>query len=287
MYIPWEFPLRMHRPKLVMKNDPYQQTPHSLVFQLEGLVCKYHKPRQLKKKTAKHVTFFVACCPWRFCRKTCFEACWVVFWSLSCYKELKPNTKLFIGCTVCSQTHNISLWSLSMCRKQNFEIGLKVTQQCWLFLFAFSSPIFFCFTCLIYFSLAGHLVGFILVGKVFRKAFRIFGLDERKGRWVVEQDFHANFQVNVTWFLAFFYGVLDWIVLILVWFDRVVKGAGCRRKSAPTWLVSTGYSAWHFFMDGVFKIKYPWTGRLLWQLSRQLQNFLATLVWKISSLCTN
>ena len=69
MYIPWEFPLRMHRPKLVMKNDPYQQTPHSLVFQLEGLVCKYHKPRQLKKKTAKHVTFFVSCCPWGFCRK--------------------------------------------------------------------------------------------------------------------------------------------------------------------------------------------------------------------------
>ena len=125
MYIPWEFPLRMHRPKLVMKNDPYQQTPHSLVFQLEGLVCKYHKPRQLKKKTAKHVTFFVACCPWRFCRKTCFEACWVVFWSLSCYKELKPTTKPFTGCTVRSlliQMQNISFWSLGMRRKQNFEI---------------------------------------------------------------------------------------------------------------------------------------------------------------------
>ena len=43
-----------------------------------------------------------------------------------------------------------------------------------------------------FFYLAGHLVGFILVGKVFRKAFRIFGLDERKGRWAVEEDFHAN-----------------------------------------------------------------------------------------------
>ena len=30
-------------------------------------------------------------------------------------------------------------------------------------------------------SFAGHLVGFILVGKVFRKAFRILGLGERKG----------------------------------------------------------------------------------------------------------
>ena len=47
------------------------------------------------------------------------------------------------------------------------------------------------------------------MGRVLRKTFRIFGLDERKGRWVVEQDFHANFQVNVTWFFAFFYGVLD------------------------------------------------------------------------------
>ena len=28
-------------------------------------------------------------------------------------------------------------------------------------------------------------------------------------RWVVEQDFHGNFRVNVTWFFAFFSGVLD------------------------------------------------------------------------------
>ena len=46
------------------------------------------------------------------------------------------------------------------------------------------------------------------MGKVFRKAFRILELDERKGRRVVEQDFHANFQVNVTWFFAFSSGVL-------------------------------------------------------------------------------
>ena len=47
------------------------------------------------------------------------------------------------------------------------------------------------------------------MGNVFRKALRISELDERKGRWVVEQDFHGNFQVNVTWFFAFFSGVLD------------------------------------------------------------------------------
>ena len=47
------------------------------------------------------------------------------------------------------------------------------------------------------------------MGKVFRKAFRILELDEREGRHVVEQDFHGNFQVNVTCFFAFFSGVLD------------------------------------------------------------------------------
>ena len=63
------------------------------------------------------------------------------------------------------------------------------------------------------------------MGKVFRKAFRILGLDERKGRWVVEQDFHGNFQVNVIWFFDFLSGVLDRIVLIMVWFERSLHSA--------------------------------------------------------------
>ena len=39
--------------------------------------------------------------------------------------------------------------------------------------------------------------------------------------------------------------------------------AGCRRKLPPTWLVSAGYSVWHFFTDSVFYIKFPWTVCLL------------------------
>ena len=35
------------------------------------------------------------------------------------------------------------------------------------------------------------------MGKVFRKAFRISGLGERKDRWAMEQDFHGDLQVNV------------------------------------------------------------------------------------------
>ena len=119
-----------------------------------------------------------------------------------------------------------------MCRKQNFKIvfGFKSDTAVLTFTFRFLSPrLFSRSSCLICFSLAGHLVGFILVGK----AFRILGLDERKGRWVVEQDFHGNFQVNVTWFFAFFSGVLDWIVLILVWFERSLHSAQVSRQSYP------------------------------------------------------
>ena len=46
------------------------------------------------------------------------------------------------------------------------------------------------------------------MGRVFRKAFRILGLGERKGRWVMEQDFHGDLQVNLAWFFAIFSGVL-------------------------------------------------------------------------------
>ena len=123
-------------------------------------------------------------------------------WSLSCYKELKFTIKQFTGRTLHDpliQMQNISFWSSGMCRKQNREMvfGFKSDTAVLTFTFHFS--------CFIVFSSAGHLVCFILVGKVFRKACRILGLEERKWRWVVEQDCHGNLQVNVTWFFAFFF----------------------------------------------------------------------------------
>ena len=127
-----------------------------------------------------------------------------VFWSPSCYRELKLTTKLFTGCTLCGliliQMQYISLRSSVTHRNQNFEIvfGYKSDTEVFTFTFCFlSSPLFSLFLTY-FFSFAKHLVGFILMGKVFKKAFRILELDERKGRWVVEQDFHGNFQVNVT-----------------------------------------------------------------------------------------
>ena len=133
------------------------------------------------------------------------EASRVVFWSLSCFKELKLTTNPFTGRTLHSlliQMQNISLRSSGMRRKQNFD-SLD-------FYFSLSLlPSFFAFLADFFFPLAGHLVGFILVGRVFRKAFRILGLGERKGRWVMEQDFHGDLQVNLAWFFAVFSVVLD------------------------------------------------------------------------------
>ena len=83
-------------------------------------------------------------------------------------------------------------------------LGSKVTQQSLLVLFSFSPLLFFRLSCLIFFSLAGHLIGFILVAKVFRKAFRILGLDERKGRCVTwNKIFMEIFRSMLNGFLPF------------------------------------------------------------------------------------
>ena len=107
---------------------------------------------------------------------------------------------------------NISLQSLGMHREQKFRgsLGFKSDTAVLTFTFRFlSSPLFSPFLPHFFFCLAGHLVGFILAGEVLVKTLRILGLNERKGRWVVVQDFHGNVQVNVTWFFAFFSRVLD------------------------------------------------------------------------------
>ena len=176
----------------------------------------------------------------------CFEASPAVFWSLLCYKELKltqshleviPFAAIWSRCKILA-------CEVRACAKS------KISRS---FTFCFlSSPLFSLFLPH-FFSCAGHLVGFILVGKVLRKAFKILGWDERKGRWIVEQDFHGSFQVNVTWFSAFFSGVLDWIVLILVWFERFLHSVQVSGQSCPwpklmtsqavegTWIRMGGY----------------------------------------------
>ena len=55
------------------------------------------------------------------------------------------------------------------------------------------------------------------MGKALRKAFRILGLGERKGRWVVEQDFHGNFRVKITWFFIMPFSPVSLTELCLFW----------------------------------------------------------------------
>ena len=59
--------------------------------------------------------------PQKFCPKMCFEASRAVFWSLSCYKELKLTIKPFTGHTLHNfliQMQNISLGSSGMHKAQ-------------------------------------------------------------------------------------------------------------------------------------------------------------------------
>ena len=37
----------------------------------------------------------------------------------------------------------------------------------------------------------------------------------------MEQDFRGNLHVNVTLFYVFFFGAVNWIVLILTWFEMM------------------------------------------------------------------
>ena len=102
-----------------------------------------------------------------------------------------------------------------MCRKQNFDIVFgfkKVAQHFRLSLFAFSPSLSFRFPCLIFFffQLAGHLVGFILVGRVSEKPFIILEVGAQKDRWVMEQVFHGDFRsVLHGFFFGRFSSLLD------------------------------------------------------------------------------
>ena len=77
-----------------------------------------------------------------------FEASRVVFWSLSCYKELKITINRFACRTLRGlliQMQNISLRSSGMRRKQNFEIvfGFKSDTAVLTFTLRFLSSLLF------------------------------------------------------------------------------------------------------------------------------------------------
>ena len=56
------------------------------------------------------------------------------------------------------------------------------------------------------------------MGRVLRKAFRILGSGERKDGWAMEQDFHGDFQVNLTWFFCLRFSPVSLTELCPCWY---------------------------------------------------------------------
>ena len=87
---------------------------------------------------------------------------------------------------------------------------------------------------------AGHLLGFIPVEKACGKTFRIMRFDRRKCGKVVKKDLHKNFGVKFMFFcFCSLFGLLDWIVLVLVWFERSLPPSQVRWQSCP-WHITSG-----------------------------------------------
>ena len=78
-----------------------------------------------------------------------------VFWSLSGCQEIKHAAKPFTGPALGGL-----LISLGILREQS----LTVIQQSWLFLFAFSPPLFFHFSCLVFFFYRAFTTGRVHFG---------------------------------------------------------------------------------------------------------------------------
>ena len=113
---------------------------------------------------------------------------------MSCCLRAKPAYKPV------SRLYTPRLFQPGACkvRLAKFGMALKVAQHFRLPLFAFSPSLYFRFPCLIFFFLiAGHLVGFILGGRVSKKPFIILELGAQKG---MEQAFYGDFRSVLHWF---------------------------------------------------------------------------------------
>ena len=153
-----------------------------------------------------------------------------VFWSLFSYKELKRTTKPFSGHALCcfligdEKILACKVWRCEESKILRYLLGLKVTQESWLFHFALSPALFFYFSCLIFFFYWAfswlHFSGKGFFGKAFT-------IRWRKGtcRWVLEQDcswflgqcYNHEFLifslVSLTEPCSFWYGLKDLFIL--------------------------------------------------------------------------
>ena len=146
---------------------------------------------------------------WRFCRKRRFEDTRVVFWPLSCYKELKLTTNRFTGRTLHGlliQMQNISLRSSAM--RESKILGFKSDTAVLTFTFRFlSSSLFSLFVPHFFFLLLGIQQASFWWEQFLGKL--LGSQDQVKGKVGGQWTFHGHFQVHVTWFFASFSGVLD------------------------------------------------------------------------------
>ena len=89
--------------------------------------------------------------PLEICRTTCFKASRAVFWSVSCYKELKLIIKLFTGRTS-GVVHFAAFWFSLRSRAcaENFQIVFGFKSRTSVLTLTFCPPLFFRFSCLIF-----------------------------------------------------------------------------------------------------------------------------------------
>ena len=101
----------------------------------------------------------------------------------------------------------------------------------------------------------------------------------RDGRCSTQPKWHPIYSHRLHWGGEHYLGLFFWFYLYLVDCIRVVKSSQLPAKIAA-YLFSIGQLLCLVFLYRscrFVEIKYAWTGRLLWQLSRLLQNFLTTL----------
>ena len=145
--------------------------------------------------------------------------------------------------------------------------------------------VLFWFVCL-FFSVTGHLVGFISVGNVRKHSgntLRILGLDGWKGRWVVK--FSGRHCKAFCRFPCF----LIWIVLFLILFERSLPSAQVRWWRCCPWLLkqkgcgSTWLGSYRWFMGQSVRqknyarnlqshqMRYPFLEVFQWYLQHDFQ----------------
>ena len=157
-----------------------------------------------------------------------------VFWSLFSCKELKHTTKPFSGHALCcfligdEKILACKVWGCEESKILRYLLGLKVTQESWLFRFALSPALFFYFSCLIFFFYWAfswlHFSGKGFFGKAFT-------IRWRKGtcRWVLEQD------CSWFWGQCYEFFVMNfWFFLWSPWVNHALSGMVWKISSSCT-----------------------------------------------------